>query len=421
MHGQALLLRQLRRASATPSTTRSSSASPASQVPTDAASQAGFRSPARWPTRIRRRRTRTSSCSRPTTSCSTNDHLSLRYNRQKFTGGNFENGNASNALAAHRRLAGADRHASRSRTRRSSPTRSSTKCAASTRKTASRARPTAPIRKRRSTRARSACINIGRNTFSPRETTIKRHQIADTLTDVIGSHTVKGGFDVNQDKILNYFPGNFFGSYRFNSLADFQNGNRRQLPAGLRRPGHDRPDHASRHDRVRRSSCRTNGRSIRQLTLNAGLRYDFQKIAQPSVQQSGRAARSRPASTPADVPEDHNNIGPRLGFAWTPNTASRTVVRGGYGIFYGRTPAIMIGTAHSNNGINVQTLTFTGALIPTYPNIYTVDPDRRRRCRSRRSSSSIRTSRTRKCSRRSLGVERGLTNDIAVSASRTST
>jgi hypothetical protein len=30
----------------------------------------------------------------------------------------------------------------------------------------------------------------------------------------------------------------------------------------------------------------------------------------------------------------------------------------------------MVGTAHSNNGINVQTITFTGALVPTYPGIF---------------------------------------------------
>src|SRR5258708_20030198 len=49
------------------------------------------------------------------------------------------------------------------------------------------------------------------------------------------------------------------------------------------------------------------------------------------------------------------------------------VVRGGYGIFYGTTPSIMYGTADSNNGINVQTLTFNASaatpLPASYPNV----------------------------------------------------
>jgi len=60
--------------------------------------------------------------------------------------------------------------------------------------------------------------------------------------------------------------------------------------------------------------------------------------------------------------------------AWTPAGNDRTLVHAGYGIFYGRTTAIMIGTAHSNNGINVQTLTFTGASVPTFPNVFATIP-----------------------------------------------
>ena len=133
------------------------------------------------------------------------------------------------------------------------------------------------------------------------------------------------------------------------------------------------------------------------LTLNAGLRYDLQNIAQPSVRNPDAQLAAAGIDTAAS-PEDNEQLRAATWLCLDAGTDGRTVVRGGYGIFYGRTPAIMIGTAHSNNGINVQTLSFTGAPIPTYPNIYARLPTGAR-CRSRRSSRSIRTSRTRKCSR----------------------
>jgi hypothetical protein len=70
----------------------------------------------------------------------------------------------------------------------------------------------------------------------------------------------------------------------------------------------------------------------------------------------------------ARLDADTNNWGPRLGLAWAPAASNgRYIVRGGWGLFYGRTPSIMLGTAHSNNGINVVSLTFTGDQVPTYP------------------------------------------------------
>jgi hypothetical protein len=78
-----------------------------------------------------------------------------------------------------------------------------------------------------------------------------------------------------------------------------------------------------------------------QLTLNLGLRYDF---ATPPLEANNRMADFDPASASlvfaksgsvgsrAIVDTNTKNFGPRVGFAYSPDT--KTVVRGGYGIYY---------------------------------------------------------------------------------------
>ncbi|HUE86916.1 MAG TPA: TonB-dependent receptor [Vicinamibacterales bacterium] len=100
------------------------------------------------------------------------------------------------------------------------------------------------------------------------------------------------------------------------------------------------------------------------VTLNVGLRYDLMTIAAPPVRHPDQQLAAAGIDT-SRLDPDVDNWGPRLGVAWSP--ASRPyVVRGGWGLSYGRTPAIMPTTAHSQNGINVVSLTFTGAAVPTY-------------------------------------------------------
>ena len=218
---------------------------------------------------------------------------------------------------------------------------------------------------------------IGRNSFSPRETTIHRQQYSDAVSWLHGHHNFKFGGDILHDDILNFFPGNFSGSYTFASLDDF---GRSLLGSPVTAAGNSFVEAypgagtsgATTHPNLLQYAAfvQDDWKITRNLTLNLGVRYDVEMVAQPSVQNP--AALAFGLNT-ARIQNDHNNVAPRVGFAWQPIPSRQFVVRGGYGIFYGITPAIMYGTAHSNNGINVQTLTFNASastpLPASYPNV----------------------------------------------------
>jgi hypothetical protein len=214
-------------------------------------------------------------------------------------------------------------------------------------------------------------LRIGRNFFSPRETTVKRLQFADTFTWVRGAHKLRTGADLQFDDIRNFFPGNFSGVYVFNTLAAFNRGvpngmgdTFAQAFAGMGTTGPETHPDLREYSAFAQDEWRVN----QALTVNAGVRYDLQKFAQPPVRNPDPQLAAAGIDTSV-LNTDTNNWGPRLGVAWAP-LGRRYVVRGGYGLFYGRTPSIMVGTAHSNNGINVQTITFRGAAgdpVPTYP------------------------------------------------------
>jgi hypothetical protein len=76
------------------------------------------------------------------------------------------------------------------------------------------------------------------------------------------------------------------------------------------------------------------------LTLNLGVRYELE--------------RHNPV-----VPRDNNNVGPRFGFAWTP--AGKTVVRGGYGLYYSMVNAQVSGVADPLSGKYINQILLTAS------------------------------------------------------------
>jgi outer membrane receptor protein involved in Fe transport len=220
----------------------------------------------------------------------------------------------------------------------------------------------------------SGFLLIGRNNFSPRETTIKRFQLIDNISFGMGRHAFKAGFDVNRDRIFNFFPGFFSGQYTFTSYANFAANTPSAFSqnfAGAGTSGPTTNPNSTDFAMFFQDDVRVNSK----LVLNLGLRYDRQFMAAPPVKNPDAALLAAGLDT-SRKPDDSNNFGPRAGFSYAWN--DKTVIRGGYGLFYGRTTAIMLGTTHSNNGINILGVTLNCTLVPnpcpTYPNIFSAAP-----------------------------------------------
>jgi hypothetical protein len=213
---------------------------------------------------------------------------------------------------------------------------------------------------------------IGRNFVSPRNTNIWRDQIADTGTAIWREHTFKAGIDVDRDRIFNFFSGGFSGSYTFNSIASFAGGRpsasgERYVQAFGVEPEGDITRFAATESAM---FAQDEWRATTRLTFNLGLRLDAERLhshgkrnPDAQLELAGIDTSRLPRST---------QLAPRLSAVFMPDY--RTSLRAGYGIFVGRTPEQMFRNALSLNGLTVQTITFTGGDVPTYPATFSSIP-----------------------------------------------
>ncbi|MGH9508931.1 MAG: TonB-dependent receptor domain-containing protein [Terriglobales bacterium] len=206
-----------------------------------------------------------------------------------------------------------------------------------------------------------------------------RYQWVESLSMVRGSHTFKFGADINyvRDRVINLFRGGGVYSYtNFANLAgDCPPEARLQgcVPDGTRSYSTYRQAFDNRviagslsQDQNGFASFETTDWNFyaqdtyklrSNITLNLGVRYEYQRLPQPS---GGNPAFPLTQS----FPQDTNNFGPRVGFAWDIDNDHRTVLSAGYSLVYGRTSNSAIYSGLLNNGIDLVSATFFSGAVP---------------------------------------------------------
>ncbi len=86
------------------------------------------------------------------------------------------------------------------------------------------------------------------------------------------------------------------------------------------------------------------------LTLELGVRYDYQSIPAPTSALTTAMGSFVPYAGLTNAPSDKNNFGPRIGFSYDVYGDGKTVLRGGAGLYYGRIVNATIAGAQFGSG-----------------------------------------------------------------------
>ena len=217
-----------------------------------------------------------------------------------------------------------------------------------------------------------AAFILGNNAFSIGRVFERQYSLADRVNYMIGKHTLQFGFDWNRSSDADTNDGGAdpneavdFGSplglYEFPNLEAFALGEYITFSQAAGRPtfSFTVPYYGF--------YAQDTFRALSQLTLELGVREDFQVYPQPS---------ENPAfPLTGQYPNQFGRVAPRVGFAWQP--LQKTVVRGGFGQFYTNMNGLNYRNAVISNGLASQQSSASASYTagppnqqtPVFPNI----------------------------------------------------
>src|SRR5262249_22990968 len=180
-------------------------------------------------------------------------------------------------------------------------------------------------------------------------------EINDDVTWVKGQHTLSFGTHNELFHFYNLFIQNFFGTYRFTSLANFQSALAQSF-------AHNFSNDPNQPQLAADFSVQQYGfyagdlwRARPNLTLNYGVRLDIPHF---SDKPNANPLAVSDFGFATDVVPSPLMFSPRIGFNWdlSGGGANRQQVRGGVGSFAGRTPYVWLSNQYGNTGVDFTAL-----------------------------------------------------------------
>jgi Carboxypeptidase regulatory-like domain/TonB dependent receptor len=208
-----------------------------------------------------------------------------------------------------------------------------------------------------------SAFTLGNAAFSIGRVFERQYSLADRIDYVIGKHTLQFGFDFNRSWDADTDDGGAdpneavdFGSplglYEFPNLEAFALGEYINFSQAAGNPTFSFavPYYGF--------YVQDTFRALPGLTLEMGLREDFQVYPQPAVNPAFPLT--------GQYPNQFKRWAPRLGLAWQP--ASKTVVRGGLGMFYTNMNGLNYRNAVISNGLISQQSEASASYVSGAPN-----------------------------------------------------
>ncbi|MDO7874136.1 TonB-dependent receptor [Hymenobacter sp. ASUV-10] len=222
-------------------------------------------------------------------------------------------------------------------------------------------------------------------------------ELTDNVTATFGKHTVTLGTHNEFFRFDNLFVNNFNGRFDFGSLYAPTTGANTSFYGNILPNGNTVPGLAAgpRPQRVRASySLLPDGTlpraefnaiqlgfyaqdeytPVENLRLTLGARIDIPVFPDKPGNNPGVAETFGSDISTSNVPNGQVLFAPRLGFNWNPDKEnSRVQLRGGSGIFNGRTPFVWVSNSFINNGLQLGTIDVRpSTAIPVLP--FETDP-----------------------------------------------